>query len=50
MAYGTYEVKFTRPGSSPNTVTENGNNEAEVKQRMQKRFPGLKIISIKKIR
>jgi len=49
MAYGTYEVKFTRPGSSStNTTTENGNSESEVRQKMAKRVPGLKIISIKK--
>jgi hypothetical protein len=49
MAYGTYEVKFTRPGSSStNTTTENGNSESEVRQKMGKRVPGLKISSIKK--
>jgi len=49
MAYGTYEVKFTRPGSSSkNTTTENGNSESEVRQKMQKRVPGCVIISIKK--
>jgi hypothetical protein len=49
MAYGTYEVKFTRPGSSStSTTTENGNSESEVRQKMGKRVPGIKIISIRK--
>jgi hypothetical protein len=50
MAYSTFEVKFTRPGSSspPSTTTENGNSESEVRQKMAKRIPGVKIVSIKK--
>jgi len=49
MAHGIYEVKYTRPGNPAiNTTTESGYSESEIRQKMQKRVPGLKILSIKK--